>query len=141
MRGQFSRLLFDFRVDFGIEMGNTEKSRESFFRITHVEGRFRNQPEEPHYGEWLTEEETAAARNRLDTMVPIVDRELKELLGIDERPIEYDALVSPVTPSRHFAIYAKDSGGFIPRALDEAEFGALVERYFPGANPFRSPTP
>ena len=115
--------------------------KRTYFKVTDVEARFRGRPTEPHYGEPLDEEPAETDAARLATGVPFSSKTLGEIFGAASKPIdEYDAVVYPVSDGRHFAVYAKSSGGFVPRALEPDAFAALVARHFAN-DPFARPTP
>lgn len=116
--------------------------KKTFFRVTDVQARFRGRPTEPHYGEPLGPEPPEADAAKIAASLPFGAGTLGSLFGAESRPFdEYDAVVYPAARGRHFAVYAKSSGGFVPRALGEEEFREKALRLFDGRDPFARPVP
>ncbi len=115
--------------------------KRTYFRVTDVAARFRGRPEVPHYGARLYAPGDDSEGKRLDAKLPLLERRLGEIFGAATRPVdEYDAVVYPARDGRHFTVWARSSGGLVPRAVDRDEFRSLVARYFSG-DPFERPEP
>lgn len=114
--------------------------KKTFFRVTDIQARFRGRPTEPHYGEPIGPAPPEADAAKLAASLPFGAGTLASLFGAESRPFdEYDAVVYPAARGRHFAVFAKSAGGFVPRSLDAAAFRAEVARLFDGKDPFAQP--
>jgi hypothetical protein len=98
----------------------------AFFRLTHVDAKFRDN-EVPHYGRNLPGYDPAEVTARLEEKIPLLERTVRDLTGARVESTRYeDVVYRAIDDGRHFALYARDRGGFVPRAISEEEYRRRV---------------
>jgi hypothetical protein len=100
--------------------------RRAFYRLTTVDAKFEDN-RLPHVGENLPGYDPGSLPRRLDDLVPVLDRHVKDMCAVEQTLTDYDFITyTPSQRGRHFGVYARRSGGFAPRSLTPEEFGELL---------------
>ncbi len=101
--------------------------QRAFYRLTTLDAKFEDN-RLPHVGENLPGYDPWELDRRLDQIVPLVDRRLKDVCSVRQVTTDYDFITYvPASRGRHFGIFARPQGGFVPRALTEGEFNQILE--------------